>query len=169
MKVRKTLALTLMLVLTSLSVAMAAPGTNKARGIYNRGGWESGGGMSRSRSSYSYRAPATYSAPMVQAAPAPMVAEAPAEERRFSYAPSQPATGSSPCPQGQAHAVTPAPGGESGRRYSYAPAVESMAPSTSPARTYYSSPSYSSGGRGARSTVDRWALPKTDARKYNSR
>jgi hypothetical protein len=160
------LAMSLVLALTTVSAAEAAPGTNKAQGIFNRGGWESGG-MARSRSSYNYRVPSSYSAPVVQSAPAPMAAQAPEEGRRFSHSPSAPAMNSTPCPEGQAHGTAPAPTVESGRRYSYAPTAEATAPSTPSTQTYYSRPSYYRGG--GRSTVDRWALPKTDARKYNSR
>ena len=158
MNVRKTLVLSSVLALTAVSAVQAAPGTNKARGVYNSGGWESGG-TSRSRSSHSYRAP------VVQSAPAPMVAQAPEEGRRFSYAPSGSVVTGSPCPTVQG----PAPAVDSGRRYSYAPEAEStVAPSVSSPRTYYSRPSYSAGGRSG-GNVDRWALPKTDPRKYNSR
>ena len=89
MNVRKTLALSLVLAMTAISAAQAAPGTSKARGVYNNFGWESGG-VGRTRSTYSYRAPAMTSAPVVQSAPAPMMAQAPAEDRRFSYAPRSP-------------------------------------------------------------------------------
>jgi hypothetical protein len=167
MNARKNLTLTLVMLLTAVSTAMAAPGTNKARGIYNRGGWESGGSVARSQSSYSYQAPTTYSAPVVQASPAPMVAQAPAEGRRFSYSPSTSAVNSTPCPQGQAHNATVAPPVPSDRRFSYAPSAEVTAPAVPSTGTYNSRPSYSVGG-GSRS-VDRWALPKTDPRKYNSR
>ena len=160
MNARKTFVLSLIVVLTAAGAARAAPVNNKALGIYNSGGWESGG-KARSQRSYSNRAPATYRAPAMQSAPAPMVAQAPVEGRRFSYAPSAPAMNASPCPQGQTNAA--APSVQSDRRYSYAPTAEATAPST---RTY-SRPSYSSGG--GRTSVDRWALPKTDARKYNGR
>jgi hypothetical protein len=162
--VRKTLALSVLVLLTAVSAAAAAPGTNKARGIYNTGGWESGG-SARARSSYSYRAPATYSAPVVRAAEAPQIAQTPEEGRRFSYAPSGSVATGNPCLPVQAPTTT----FDSGRRYSYAPGEESsVAPSVAPSRTYYSGPSHSA-GRGTRGNIDLWALPKTDPRKYNSR
>ena len=163
MNARKNLALSVLILLTAVSAAAAAPGTNKARGIYNTGGWESTG-SGRARSSYSYRAPATYSAPVVQAAEVPQVAQTPVEGRRFSYAPSGSAVTGNPCSPVQAP-VTPV---DSGRRYSYAPGVEStVAPSVS-SRTYHSRPNYSTRS-GSGGNVDRWALPKTDPRKYNGR
>jgi len=166
MNARRILALSLGVALTAASAAQAAPGTNKSLGVYNRGGWESGG-VARSRMSYSYRAPAAYSAPVVQSAPEAPVAQAPAESRRFSYEPSVPAATSVPCPQAPAAAAAPTVQGE--RRYSYAPAPEATTPSAQPAApTYYSRPSYSGGSR-SRSTVDLWALPKTHPQKYNSR
>ena len=156
----------LSLVISSLAAgtAMAGPviGTAKARGDFGSFGRETQH-VTRSRPVDSYRAPATYSAPAEQTAPALMVAQAPEAGRRFSYAPS--VTGS-PCPQAQAPASAPAV--DSARRYSYAPSTEStVAPAMEPSvRTYNARPSYSGGNRG-RSTVDRWALPKTDSRKFN--
>ncbi len=167
MNVRMAFVLTLVLALTTVSAGHAAPGvgTNKALGIYNGFGWESQG-MARSRSSYSYGASTTTSAPRVQSAP--MVAQAPVEGRRFSHDPSATSENTTPCPQGQVHAAATAATVGGDRRYSYAPIVEATAPSRTSTRTYNSRPSYSSGG-GSRSSVDRWALQKTDARKYNGR
>jgi hypothetical protein len=160
---RKTLALSVLVLLTTVSAAAAAPGTNKARGIYNTGGWESTG-SGRARSSYSYRAPATYSAPVVRAAEAPQVAQAPVEARRVSYAPSGAAVSGNPCLPVQAPATTV----DNGRRYSYAPQVESTVPPSVSSSTYHSQSSYSARS-GSGGDVDRWAMPKTDPRKYNGR
>ncbi|MBA3482332.1 MAG: hypothetical protein H0T51_11000 [Pirellulales bacterium] len=164
MNARKTFALSLLVLFTTVTAASAAPGTNKARGEYNRGGWESGG-SARARSSYSYRAPATYQAPIVESAEVPQVAQTPAEGRRFSYEPSDTVASGTPCPQANAQA----PAVDSDRRYSYAPTTQAtVAPSVSSPSTYYSRPSYSTGNRSA-GNVDLWALPKTDPRKFNSR
>jgi hypothetical protein len=155
MKARKILALSSLIVLAMVSAAAAAPGTNKARGNYSSGGWESGGGPARHR--YTQRAPATYQAPLVRAVETPQVAQAPVEARRFSYAPSGQVV-TNPCPP-----VTV----DTGRRYSYAPSTTVVAPQASAPRTYSSQPHYSTGSRSG--SVDRWALPKTDPRKYNGR
>ena len=168
MNARRILTLFVVLAVTAASMAQAGPGvgTNKARGIYSGGGWTSQG-VARSQAGYRYRAPATYyQAPAVQAAPAPMVAQAPADGRRFSYSPSAAATSSVPCPQGQVTASAPAVDGA--RRFSYEPAPEAtVAPATAPAtRAYSSRPSYL-GRSGGRPAVERWALPKTDLRKFN--
>jgi hypothetical protein len=157
MNARGILGLSTLIVLTMVAAAAAAPGTNKARGVYNRGGWESGGGPARHR--YTQRAPATiYHAPIVRSLEAPQVAQAPAEGRRFSYAPSGQVV-ASPCPP-----VTV----DNGRRYSYAPSTPAVTPPSTAPRTYYSQPIYSS-GRPSSGHRDLWALPKTDPRKYNSR
>ena len=167
MKVRMTFVLSLLLALTEVSAGQAAPGvgTNKALGIYSGFGRESQG-MARSRSSYSYGARANYSAPNVQSAP--IVAQVPVEGRRFSHDPAAAAVNSTPCPQGQAQVATAPTTEASDRRYSYSPTSEATTPSTTSTRTYPSRPSYSSGG-GGRSTVERWAMQKTDSRKYNGR
>jgi hypothetical protein len=158
MNAKKTLGLSLLLVFATVAVAAAAPGTNKARGIYSGGGWESSGGPARHR--YTQSAPATYRAPIERAAAAPQVAQAPAEGRRFSYAPADQVV-ASPCPP-----VTTA---DSGRRFSYAPSTAAVAtPQASAPRMYYSRPSYST-GRSSSGHRDLWALPKTDPRKYSSR
>ncbi len=168
MNARRILTLFVVLAVTAASVAQAGPavGTNKARGIYSGGGWESTGAA---RSRTAYRAPARYyQAPAVVAAPAPMVAQAPAEGRRFSYAPSTPATSSVPCPQGQATASAPATDGA--RRFSYEPEPEAtVAPAPTAAPRVYSSRPSTSGRSGSRSTADRFPLLKTDPRKYNTR
>jgi hypothetical protein len=157
MNARRIFGMASLIVLTIVSAAAAAgPGTNKSRGIYNRGGWESVGGAARQR--YVQRAPATYYAPIVRPTEAPQVAQAPVEGRRFSYAPSSQAV-TSPCPP---TAV------DSGRRYSYAPSTPAIAPQTSAPRMYYSQPSYRS-GRGGSGYRGLWELPKADPRKYNSR
>jgi hypothetical protein len=159
MNARRVFTLSLLILLATASAAAAAPGTNKARGVYNRFGWESNGGSARHR--YAQRAPATYHAPLVRSVESPQVAQAPVEARRFSYAPAPQGGVSVPCP--------PAPAVDNGRRYSYAPATEAAAaPQSTAPRVYYSRPSYGtrvrSGGQ-----ADLWALPKTDPRKFNSR
>lgn len=167
MNSRRIAMLSLVIGSLAAGTAMAGPviGTAKARGDFGSFGREAQQ-VTRSRPAYSYRAPATYSTPAVQTAPAPMVAQAPEAGRRFSYAPATPSVTASPCPQAQTHDSAPAV--ESARRYSYAPTTESTAaPAVEPSvRTYNARPSYSGDNRG-RSTVDRWALPKTDSRKFN--
>jgi hypothetical protein len=169
MNARKTFFLSLAVALTAVSATQAGPvvGTNKARGDFSRGGWEmQSGRAARSQPAYRYSAP-VYRAPAIQTAPAPMVAQAPEEGRRFSYAPSTPAAAGVPCPPAQAQATTV----EEARRFSYAPSTETaVAPSVEPAPRIYSSPrpSYSAGGR-SRLSVERWALPKADPRKYSTR
>jgi hypothetical protein len=165
MNSRRIAILSLVFGSLAASTALAGPviGTAKARGNFGSFGRETQH-VTRSRPVYGYRAPATYSAPAVQMAPAPMVAQAPEEARRFSYAPATPSVTGSPCPQ----ATASAPAIDSARRYSYAPTTESTAaPAVEPStRAYNARPSYSGGSRG-RSTIDRWALPKTDPRKFN--
>ena len=156
MNARRILGLSSLIVLAMVAAAAAAPGTNKARGIYSGGGWESGGGPARHR--YTQRAPATYRSPIARFVETPQVAQAPGEVRRFSYAPSGQVV-TQPCPP-----VTV----DNGRRYSYAPSTPAVAPQTSASRMYYSQPHYSTGSRNG-GNVDRWALPKTDLRKYNGR
>ena len=174
MDARKIFTLSLVLASSIAGAAQAGPavGTNKALGIYNQGGWESGG-MARSRMAYSYRAPAIYNAPAVASTPAPAVAQAPTEGRRFSYEPSANTGSGWTCgsaPAAPATANANATGmADANRRFSYEPAPEATAPAAQPsATTYYSRPSYSSGSA-RRANVDRWALPKTDPRKYSSR
>jgi hypothetical protein len=155
------LMLSLAIVAVAASTAQSAPvGTSKARGVFNSGGWESGGGRSFSRQAYRAPAVRSYAALTATTAPATIVAQAPVEARRYSYAPPA-AVRSVPCPP-----VTAAPStANAGRRYSYAPAIEPAG--RVPVQRYYV-PSYSRSTGGGR-TVDRWALPKTDPRKYNSR
>jgi hypothetical protein len=140
---RMTLVLSLAFVLAAGSAFAAAPVTSKARGIYgNSYGWVSSGG-GRSHRSYGYRASTAYCPPAASVATA------------VPAAPAAPAA-----------IVAQAP--VEGRRFSYAPTAEASAPAMTAPRTYSSHPSYSGGG-GRRSSIDRWALPKTDPRKYNSR
>ena len=164
MNARRILALSSLIVLSMITAAAAAPGTNKARGIYNAGGWESGGGSAQHR--YTQRAPATYRAPIVRSVETPQVAQAPVEARRFSYAPSAQAVTNAPSAQAVTNPCSPVTV-DTGRRYSYAPSTPAVVPQASAPRMYYSQPHYSTGSRSG--SVDRWALPKTDPRKYNGR
>jgi hypothetical protein len=173
MNVRKTLILSFVVALAAVSAAQAGPtiGTAKARGDYR--GWnttQSQRSVTRSRPAYQYRAPAMQSSPMIArtpaaVAPAPQIAQAPVESRRFSYAPATDnAAGArvvagSPCAPA---AATP----QSGRRFSYSPTEPSVAPAVSAPRVYSGGSGYSRSRRGS-ATVDRWALPKTDPRKFN--
>ena len=154
MNSRRIVLLSLVIGLLAVGTAAAAPaiGTAKARGDYGSFGRETHR-VTRSR-------PVYRSAPTMQTAPAPMVAQAPEDARRFSYAPPVPATTRVPCPQ----APAAAPIVDGTRRYSYAPESAGIAPA---ARTYSPRPSYS-GKSGRRSSVERWALPKTDPRKFNN-
>lgn len=144
MKTYKSLILSAVIGSMIASAAMAGNviGTEKARGHIGGSGWTQlhEGRHHVNRGSHAVR---YQSQPMVvQSAPstAPaQVAQAPAEGRRFSYAPSTDVAASSP-------AATVAP---------------------SSASAVIVQPSYS------RSThhghVDKWALQKTDPRKYSSR
>ncbi len=144
MKTYKSLILSAVIGSMIASAAMAGNviGTEKARGHIGGYGWTQlhEGRHHVNRGSQAVR---YQSQPMVvQSAPstAPtQVAQAPAEGRRFSYAPSTDSAASAP------------------------PA--SIAPSGAPTRSMQ--PTYS------RSThqghVDKWALQKTDSRKYSSR
>ena len=166
MNAQKTFTLFLVLAATAISAvgARAAVGTNKANGIYPGSGWSS---QRVARSGYRYRSSATYyRAPAVQRATAPALAQAPTEDRRFSYDPSVAATTVAPCDQGSRTANAPVVNDD--RRFSYAPTAEStVAPAAQPStRTYAPRPSYSS-ATGSGGYVNRWALPKTDARKFN--
>ena len=168
MNAQTTFTLFLVLAATAIGAveARAAVGTNKANGIYTGGGWTSQR-VARSQTGYRNRAPATYyRAPTVQVATAPALALAPTEGRRFSYDPSSAATTVAPCHQGSTTANAPVVNDD--RRFSYAPTAEStVAPAAQPStRTYAPRPSYSS-ATGSGGYVNRWALPKTDARKFN--
>jgi hypothetical protein len=169
MNARKLFASMLAVAVLGVSIAQAAPaiGTAKARGDYRPGAY-SAQRSSGYRSAFARRAPVyrSHSAPVV-ASPSPMVAQAPAEGRRFSYAPSTGAVTTNPCPP-----VATVP--QASRRYSYAPeATVAPAPTVASAPTvtpraytggssYYRAPSRSS-------STPLWALPKTDARKFNAR
>lgn len=143
--------------------AQAAPtvGTAKARGDYRS--FSQTQQSARSRPMYRRSVPMTQSAPMIvqsrpaMVTPAPALAQAPGEARRFSYEPIT-AVPTMPCPQSTTTV-------ESGRRYSYSP---ESTPAVSSSRVYSSGPGYSRSRTGA-AHVDRWALPKTDPRKYNGR
>ena len=165
MNASRMYAVSLVFVALLASAVSAAPsvGPPKARGQFGGGGWvQSGGGGGRSYAGRASRAPVyrSYSPAVVQAAPAPRVAPAPIESRRFSYAPQAVAAAAAPCP----HSVAVPSTVNSGRRYSQAPS----APVANSAPVYRQSPGVvrSSAGRGR---VERWALPKTDPRKYSSR
>ena len=144
MKTYKSLILSAVIGSMVASAAMAGNviGTEKARGHIGGNGWTQlhEGRHHVNRGSHAVR---YQSQPMVvQSAPstAPaQVAQAPAEVRRFSYAPSTDSAASAP--------------------------AATVAPSSAIAVTVQ--PSYS------RSThhghVDKWALQKTDPRKYSSR
>jgi hypothetical protein len=149
--------------------AAAAVGTAKARGDFSS--WQANTptrSVARSRPAPRYFRAPVQTAPAIVAAPvqpletaAPQVAQAPTTGQRFSYAPA-PATAApaatTPCPE---LAVAP----QAGRRYSYAPQA-TVAPATS-APAYASGPVYSRAPRV--SSTPLWALPKTDARKFNAR
>jgi ribonuclease E len=145
MKAKFAFALAGMVAMIAASVAAAAPiGTAKARGDY-RPFWQSQLAPVRV-ASRGYARRATTSAVAVEApvaAPAaqPQVAQAPAEGRRFSYEPAQ-------APAAAAPATT---------------MPMTAAPTTAPAPRYYAPRVHCSSSR---TTLDRWALPKTDPRKY---
>ncbi len=165
MNAQKTFILFLALAATAISAveARAAVGTNKANGIYTGGGWTSQR-VAGSQTGYRNRAPATYyRAPAVQGATAPALALAPTEGRRFSYDPSSAATTVAPCDHGSTTANAPVVNDD--RRFSYAPTAEStVAPAAT--RTYAPRQSYS-GRSGSSTSVNRWALQKSDSRKFN--
>jgi hypothetical protein len=162
MNARKTIAVFVMMALTSAASASAAVNNVNSRGQFVR----MGSNQVAARRTFSRPAHSgcVYRAPAVIATPAPMVAAAPVEGRRFSYAPAP--IVSAPCPT----ATATAPATDGARRFSYAPAPESTvapAPATAP-RVYSTRPSYS-GRSGSRSTIERFPLLKTDPRKYNTR
>ena len=172
MNVRKTLILSFVFALAAVSAAQAGPtiGTAKARGDYR--GWnatQSQRSVARSRPAYQYRAPAMQSSPMIARAPAavspaPQVAQAPVASRRFSYAPATDnEAGAGVVTGSQCGQTAVAP--KSGRRFSYSP-EPSVAPAVSAPRAFSGGSGYSPSRRGS-ATVDRWALPKTDPRKFN--
>jgi hypothetical protein len=152
MKTRNASALFALTAWLAAGPALAAPvGTAKSLGDY-RPFWQSQfGSTSPSYQSYARpvcvrTAPAAPTpaavAPAPAPAPAPAVAQAPSGGRRFSYEPSTATTGGA-----TAAAVAP---------------VNVMAPAA-PAHAYRHA------HRTARhATVNRWALPKTDARKYTT-
>lgn len=170
MNARNLFASFLALTTLGLSAAVAGPtiGTAKARGDYR--GWnatQSQRSIVRSQPTYQYRAPAAQASPMIvrspaTASPAPQLAEASPEGRRFSYtpAPENAAVAGSPC----APQATTAP--QTGRRYSYAPSETAAVPAISAPRAYSGNSGYSQARSGS-SSADRWALPKTDPRKFN--
>ena len=147
MKTYKTLILSAVIGSMIAGTAMAGNviGTEKARGHIGGYGWTQlhEGRHHVNRGSHAVR---YQSQPMVvqstAATPAPAtaeVAQAPAEGRRFSYAPSTDVAASSP--------------------------AATVAPSSAPAVIVQ--PSYSRSTH--HSHVDKWALQKTDPRKYSSR
>ena len=144
MKTYKSLILSAVIGSMVAGTAMAGNviGTEKARGHFGGYGWTQLH-EGRHHVDRGHRAVRYQAQPMVvQSAPAAaaaQVVQAPAEGRRFSYAPSTDGAASAP-------AVTVAP--------SSAPAVIVQ-------------PSYSRSTR--RGHVDKWALQKTDPRKYSSR
>ncbi|WP_428303653.1 hypothetical protein [Lacipirellula sp.] len=134
--------------LASSAMAGQVIGTEKARGHFGGGGWTQLH-EGRHHVNHGYRVARQSSQPVVvqsaisaaPAAPAPAaVAQAPVEGRRFSYAPTPNSTALSQ----PATAV---------------PSVE---------RATTVQPMYSS-GHYHRAHVDKYALPKTDPRKYSSR
>lgn len=139
--------------LASSSLAGEVIGTEKARGHFSGGGWtqlhegrhhvDRGYRVMR-HSSQPVVVQSTISAAPAATAPA-AVAQAPAEGRRFSYAPTPAAT------------VQPGPAN-----------LPASAP-PSIARSTVVQPMYSNGGHSYRRHVDKYALQKTDPRKYSSR
>ncbi|BBO33680.1 hypothetical protein [Lacipirellula parvula] len=134
--------------LASSAMAGQVIGTEKARGHFGGGGWTQLH-EGRHHVNRGYTVARQSAQPVVvqsaisaaPAAPAPAaVAQAPAEGRRFSYAPTPQATASS----------------------QPATAVPSIERSTTVQPTY-------SSGRYHRAHVDKYALQKTDPRKYSSR
>ena len=165
MNVRYLMSMFAVAGILAAGAAHAAPtvGTAKARGDY-RSFSQTQQSTARSQPMYRRSAPMTHSAPMIvqsrsaMVAPAPAVAQAPSEARRFSYDPATATLTTTACPPSTTTV-------DSGRRFSYAP--ESMGAVSSPG-VYSSGPGYSRSRTGA-AHVDRWALPKTDPRKYNGR
>jgi hypothetical protein len=137
--------------LASSALAGEVIGTEKARGHFGGGGWTQLH-EGRHHVDRGYRVVRHHSQPVIvqstiSAAPAATapaaVAQAPAEGRRFSYAPT-------PATARQAPATLPA---------SAPPSIE---------RSTVAQPMYSSGHCHHRH-VDKYALQKTDPRKYSSR
>lgn len=150
MNARKTLAVFAITTLLAAQAALAAPvGTAKSLGDY-RPFWQSQfGSTARAHRTYAHRTYATQ-APMVMApaavmaapAPAPAaVAQAPTAGRRFSYEPSS-ATG--------------------------AAATAATAPVTATAPIVQGHAYRPAHSTARHATVNRWSLPKTDARKYTT-
>ena len=137
MKALQTLALTVVVFVSTSAAVQAAVGTPKALGQYGGYGWTSGGSARSVHRSYAYQAyrgPVMYQAPAGESV-APEMAQIPAAGRRFSQQPS---------------------------------ADSATLPSASSAPIYSPRPRYSAPRRQVESS-GRWALPKTDARKYNGR
>jgi hypothetical protein len=162
MNFRKLLTLATLLATLAASSALAAPvGTAKARGDY-RPFWQSNWNQpavrhhAYARRSYAPMVVASAPAPVAIAAPAatttsaPQVAQAPDAGRRFSYEPQTAA----PQQATAAPAIAPAP--------QAAPATTMAAPQRMMAAPRHYS------RRATRHTPNRWALPKTDPRKYTT-
>lgn len=149
--------------LFGVCVGQAAPiGTAKARGDFRS--------FSQAQHSRSSRAMQRYGSPIVSIAPAqrqaafaPRVVQAPGEVRYFTSTPSVGAD--QPCPQTLDSVNIGAVDSES--RRAPLPAAASV-PVVGASREFCSRPTYAP-GRGSRGNVDLWSLPKTDARKFNSR
>ena len=139
--------------LASSALAGQVIGTEKARGHFGGGGWtqlhEGRHHVNRGYHVVRHSAQPVVVQSTISAAPAATapvaVAQAPAEGRRFSYAPTPAAT------------VQPAP---ASLPASAPPSIE---------RSTVAQPMYSSGGHNHRQHVDKYALQKTDPRKYSSR
>ena len=192
MNARIYLASFFVVVVLGVGITEAKPiiGTAKARGDYR--GWnasQSTQSIRRSRSTHPFRSPAIQSSPTIAQSPAAVspapqvaqaqtaqVAQAPTESRRFSYAPAtDPATRAGVVGDGSSASTNVPPQGD--RRFSYAPTESAVtptgatpvlcAPLTTAPRVHSSNLGSSRSCRGTTS-LDRWALPKTDSRKFNN-
>jgi len=148
--------------LFGVSLGQAAPiGTAKARGDFRS--------FSQAQHARSSRPVHRYGAPIVtvapsqrQAASAPQVVQAPGEVRYFT---STPSVGTDqPCPQ----LLDSAAVGPVDTEHRRSPAPAASAPVIGSSREFCSRSTYAPGSNG-RGNVNLWSLPKTDARKYNSR
>lgn len=132
-------------ILASAALAGDVIGTEKARGHFGGGGWtqlhEGRHHVNRGQRVITrYSQPAMVQSAVVASTAPTEAAQTPAEGRRFSYAPALEAAASQP-------------------------AVSSV---STIERAASVQPMYTSRGQ-HRQHIDKWALPKTDPRKYSSR
>lgn len=156
MNASKVLALSALFGLMFTAAASAAVNNVTSSGHYVPMGTAQA--ATRSFSRQTFHAPSVRMSPIYSPTQPSAVAQASEAGRRFSYAPAPQVSATCNGTSAADAQVSVA------RRFSYAPTVAPVEQPTP--RSYFSRPSYSHGNRN-RANVERWALPKTDPRKFN--